>query len=83
MNYQALCGPALTYSPIFALQDTHLVNSLSSSPRLPHCPGSLLHTRSSFCSQFIIPPFWKVRSKARPNQRYSSVSLDFSETPMS
>lgn len=37
MNYQALCDPALTYSPIFALQDTPLVSSLSSSPRFPHC----------------------------------------------
>lgn len=80
MNYQTL-----TYSPIFALQDTLLVNSLSSSPfsGFTTVAGSLLHTQSSFCSQFIIPPLWKVRSKARSNQRYSSVSLDFSETPMS
>lgn len=60
MNYQALCDPALTYSPIFARQNNQWLTPVFSTPA-----GSLLHTQSSFCSQFIIPPLWKVRSKAK------------------
>lgn len=77
MNYQALCDPVLTYSPIFARQDRPLVNSLSSP-----LPLALY----SIPSLFLFPVYYSVSLESEVQsqiQRYSSVSLDFSETPMS